>query len=306
MVDTRRRLMIAMPLWAGIASCAPPIAAVDTVKGDAQNAALAKIEKRIGGRVGAALLATSGQLLAGHRAQERFAMCSTFKAPLAAALMAAHERGALNQFAKITVTQKDLVPYAPFVERIIREQRATSLYELAEKAVDYSDNAAANLILRALGGPQALTAFFQSHGGAETRLDRFEPEMNENAIGDPRDTTTPLSMANMMRHLLVKHSAGVNTANILRQWMVNSATGKTRIEAGIPDNWTMGDKTGTAPPSAPAYNDVAIIWPRLEGGAQGKPLLLSVYLDRPRLDGDAADNAIAEIARMLVPLMASR
>lgn len=305
MADTRRRLIIAMPLLAGIASCAPQIVPSKASSAD-QNVALANIEKRIGGRVGVALLAANGQLLAGHRAQEKFAMCSTFKAPLAAALMAAHERGALDQFAKITVTQKDLVPYAPFVERMIREQRMTSLYELAEKAVDYSDNAAANIILRALGGPQKLTAFFQNHGASETRLDRFEPDMNENAIGDPRDTTTPHSMANLMHHLLVKNSAGENISAVLRQWMIDSATGKARIEAGIPPGWTMGDKTGTAPSSAPAYNDVAIIWPQLKSGAQDAPVLLSVYLDRPKVDGDAADAAIADIARALMPLMASK
>lgn len=304
MVDTRRRAIIALPLMAGIASFAPQIVP-DTAKAAGQNSALAAIEQRVGGRVGVALMAANGELLAGHRIAERFAMCSTFKAPLAAALMAAHERGAVDQFATITVTQNDLVPYAPFVERLIKEKRMTSLYELAEKAVDYSDNAAANLILRALGGPQALTAFFQQHGGSETRLDRFEPEVNENAIGDPRDTTTPQSMANLMHHLLVKNSAGTNISAVLRQWMVNSTTGKTRIEAGIPTHWAMGDKTGTAPPSAPAYNDVAIIWPRLNNGVQAAPLLLSVYLDRPKVDGDAADAAIADIARSMVPLMVS-
>jgi beta-lactamase class A len=307
-VDRSRRLIVAMPFLAGISSvsaCLPekgepkPTFVPDNIK-------ITAIEKRIGGRVGVALMDSKGEIRAAHRGQERFAMCSTFKAPLAAAMLAAHDKGKLDQYAPVTITKGDLVPYAPFAERMLRENRPTSLYELAEKTVDYSDNAAANIILRALGGPEALTAFFAEHGGAQTRLDRIEPEMNENAIGDPRDTTTPISMAGLMRNILIKASAGQKNADILSGWLVKSATGKERIEAGIPASWKVGDKTGTAPSSAPAYNDVAIIWPHQQEAikAQAEPYILAIYTDRPHAPAQQVDKAIAEIANILVPIMA--
>lgn len=264
---------------------------------------LEQINARSGGRLGVALLDSEGAMITGHRTTERFAMCSTFKAPLAAALLLAHDKGALDQFAPVTVTQDDLVPYAPFTERVIREGGTTNLRELAENTVDNSDNAAANIIMRALGGPPAMTQFFRDHGANTMQLDRWEPDLNTNVAGDLRDTTTPGAMAGLLHNLLIAQSIGARNAATLRQWMVQSATGKARIEAGIPAGWTMGDKTGTAPSSAPAYNDVAIIWPE-SGKNAGKPFILAVYLDRPDGDGDAADAAIADVARHAVLLLA--
>ncbi|WP_261589484.1 serine hydrolase, partial [Escherichia coli] len=42
-----------------------------------------------------------------------------------------------------------------------------------------SDNTAANLLLTTIGGPKELTAFLHNMGDHVTRLDRWEPELNE-------------------------------------------------------------------------------------------------------------------------------
>ncbi len=58
----------------------------------------------------------------------------------------------------------------------------------------FSDNAAANILLKAMGGPAAFTKFMRSIGDETTRLDRNEPDLNSNLRGDERDTTTPRAM----------------------------------------------------------------------------------------------------------------
>ncbi len=70
-----------------------------------------------------------------------------------------------------------------------------SIEGAGEHIVTDSDNAAANLLLRRLGGPEEYTRRVRAWGDAVTRLDRYELGLNENAQGDPRDTTSPAAMA---------------------------------------------------------------------------------------------------------------
>ena len=249
-----------------------------------------------------ALVSSEGSLITSHRGNERFAMCSTFKAALASAMFAAHKAGKLDRFAEFQLKPEDKVPYMPFVEKQLAAGAAVSLDTLAKAAVETSDNAAANLVLKAIGGPQGFTEFVRSQGDAVTRLDRMETELNENAVGDPRDTTTPVAMAWLMQKLLVENSATDIDKLTLQNWMKGSKTGADRIRAGLPKGWPVGDKTGTAP-GGTAYNDVAIIWPSRAEFSAG-PIILSVYTDRPTKPPKVVNAAIADVARAIVPLVA--
>jgi len=59
--------------------------------------------------------------------------------------------------------------------------------DLCAAAVEWSDNAAANLLLSALGGPAAITRYARLLGDSITRLDRTEPTLNTAIAGDERD-----------------------------------------------------------------------------------------------------------------------
>lgn len=287
-----RRSLLSIPSALWLAGCAPSLR--KQISNTAQNDPdIADIEKETGGRIGVALVKADGQILLQHRANARFAMCSTFKAPLAMALFAAHDAGRVDRLAPVMVHRDDLVPDAPFAEKRVQDDRATSLTELAQHAVLVSDNAAANIVLRAIGGPEAFTRFVRTKSDTTTRLDRTEPALNENGVGDPRDTTSPLAMAELMRKLLLLPSRDIVHAHLLTDWMEDVTTGFKRIRAGLPGGWKVGDKTGTAPPPAAAYNDIAIITP--PGRA---PFILTVYLDRPEVSAEQADAAIARIAEI--------
>ena len=100
--------------------------------------------------------------------------------------------------------------------------------QLCEAAVVISDNTAANLLLKATGGPQALTAWLRQMGDHQTRLDRFEPELNTAMAGDERDTTTPAAMLGSLQKLLVGPVLGEAQRNLLLQWLQASRTGGQR------------------------------------------------------------------------------
>lgn len=264
---------------------------------------IAEIEQRIGGRLGVGLIDGDGALIMSHRGDERFAMCSTFKAALASVLFAAHASGAVDMFAKFDLKPADRVPYMPFVEEQLAAKQPVSLHQLAGATVMTSDNAAANLILKAIGGPAEYTKFVREQGDDVTRLDRIEPDLNENAIGDPRDTTSPIAMARLIKKLALDDASLDIDKLTLQKWMKDSKTGASRIRAGLPAGWPVGNKTGTAAGGI-ARNDLAIIWPATAENA-AKPVTLTIYIDRPTAAPEAVDAAMADVARVVARLISS-
>ncbi|WP_242123305.1 SGM family class A beta-lactamase [Sphingobium sp. Sx8-8] len=245
-----------------------------------------EIEGETGGRLGVALVDSKGALILGFNRDERFAMCSTFKAPLAAAVLTGAEGGKFGLDGQISFTKADILDYAPVVGKNAKRGRM-SMEELAAAAVEQSDNSAANLLLPMIGGPEGLTRYVRAHGDTVTRLDRNEPALNENVEGDERDTTSPAAMAGLMSRLIFR-DLKPESANKLRGWLDASTTGGNRIKAGLPKGWTSGSKTGTC---GNAYNDVALV-----KAPSGEEYMLAIYLDRPTVDAKAAEAAIAETA----------
>lgn len=244
------------------------------------------IEGETGGRLGVALVDSRGALLLGFNRDERFPLCSTFKAPLAAAVLMGTESGKFGLDGQVAFTDADILDHAPAVKQN-RKRGRMSMAELAQAAVTLSDNSAANLLLPFIGGPEGLTAFARAHGDAVTRLDRTEPALNENAQGDERDTTSPAAIATLMARLLF-HDLQPDSAKQFRGWLNASTTGDRRIKAGLPKGWTSGSKTGSC---GTAYNDVALVT-----SPSGEEYILAIYLDRPTVDDKRAEAAIAETA----------
>lgn len=285
-----RTALAALSLLA-LAACASSSTAVPRDEGEAALAKqVAAIEAKSGGRLGVAVADNSGRLLFGHRADERFAMCSTFKLLLAGQVLRGATHGGLSLRAPLSFTRADLLSNSPYTET----QLASGELRLgfaAEHIVTVSDNAAANLILKATGGPPAFTQRVRETGDQVTRLDRFELDLNENAPGDPRDTTSPAAMAKSGAMLVYGDYLDPGYRKSLREWMVASKTGLGRIRAGLPPIWLAGDKTGSC---GTAYNDVAFV----EEPGGGK-YMIAVYLDRPVVKGEAANAVIADVARAI-------
>ena len=119
-----------------------------------------------------------------------------------------------------------------------------TLAELCAAALTRSDNTAGNLILAALGGPPAVTAFARSIGDPVTRLDRTETALNTALPGDPRDTTTPEAMADDLRALSLGDTLAAPSRDRLAAWMADCQTGGAKLRAGLPSGWRVGDKDG--------------------------------------------------------------
>jgi beta-lactamase class A len=292
---TRRATLIG---GAVLAACAPnaPADPRENYVPPPDDPRFAAIETRIGGRVGVAAWNTGTDTWIGYRRNEAFAMCSTFKWALAAAVLHTSQRAGGPQLHEIVrYNQSSMLPHAPVTSQHL-ERGWMTVEELCAAAVVTSDNPAANLLLELQFGPEGFTRFLRANGDGVTRLDRTELALNENLPGDPRDTTTPDAMARTLKRFLLEDGV-LNSANRekLIGWMVESTTGLTRLRAGFPTDWRVGDKTGTSGAEHNATNDVAIAWP-----PSGAPIIITCYLSESTVEPEARNAAHAEIARIIV------
>jgi beta-lactamase class A len=269
-------LLAAAPSFGMAASAAP-----------SSSAPWPSIELAARGRLGVAVLDTATGAVEGHRLDERFPMCSTFKWIAAALVLQRVDAGLERLERRVAIDTTHLPPHSPVSGRAGGE---LSVGELCEAAVTLSDNGAANQMLADFGGPPAFTAFARRLGAVHTRLDRIEPALNESRPGDPRDTTTPRDMAVALRAALFGDVLSAASKEQLARWLVASKTGDRRLRAGLPAGWRVGDKTGTG--AQGSTNDVAVAWPT--GRA---PIVIAAYLTATRADDSARDAALASVAR---------
>ena len=247
------------------------------------------IEASATGRLGVAVLDTADSRLQGHRLDERFPMCSTFKWLASALVLHRVDTGQEQLDRRIRFGSDVLVPYSPEVAKHVGGH-GMSLAELCEAAITLSDNAAGNLLLKSFGGPEALTRYARTLGDTMTRLDRWEPELNEATPGDLRDTTTPRAMATALRAAMLGESLSASGREQLARWMEATQTNSKRLRAGLPAGWRLGSKTGTG--SRGTTNDVGVFWP--PGRA---PVVVAVYLTESGADEATRNAAVARIAR---------
>ncbi|MFI7678588.1 class A beta-lactamase [Actinophytocola sp. NPDC049390] len=262
-----------------------------SVSAVADPALLRDLEERYAIRLGVyAVNVHTGRTLS-YRADESFPMMSTFKTYAAAALLRLHPLEEAFFGTVVNYTEDDLVANSPVTSE--RVATGMTVAELCEAAITRSDNTAANLLLRLLGGPEAITAFARDIKDTRTRLDRWEPELNTAVPGDNRDTTTPAAIGEGYRSLVL----GEPERARLKDWLLANKTGGERIRAGLPADWTTADKTGSGDHGS--ANDVAITWT-----PDGTPIVIAVLTTKEVAGAEYDNAALADAAKVAAQALA--
>ncbi len=293
---SRRRLLLGGLSVAALAGCAGPPAGAPRSSDPAEPLPpvadrVEVLRRRHNAEIGlyAVDLGSGREIAVGDG--DSFAMCSTFKAYAAAAILQRAQQGRLNLTDAVRVERTDILSNSPVTEP--RAGATMTLAELCQAALQRSDNAAANLLLRTLGGPPAITAFARSVGDDRSRLDRWETELNSALPGDPRDTSTPRALGAGIRAVLTGDVLDAGHRRQLEDWMRANETSSMR--AGLPAGWSTADKTGSG--GYGTTNDVGVAY-----GPQGQRWLLSVMTRAAGDDPDAPNlrPLIGEIASLVV------
>lgn len=255
------------------------------------------LEQSTNGRLGVSAIDTNNHAMINYHATEHFSMTSTFKFILVSAVLkqSLSDPQLLNQ--RITYTKQDInrAGYAPVTKKYMKS--GMTIAELCKAALTQSDNLAANLLLKKLGGPQVVTAFARSIGDKEFRLDRMEPTLNTAIPGDLRDTTAPQSMAIDLQHILLGNILAPSQRHLLQTWLKGNTTGNGQIRAAVPKGWIMGDKTGHG--DYGTTNDIGIIWP-----PHCSPIVVAVYFTQNKKYAMSRNDVIAKATEIILTQLA--
>jgi beta-lactamase class A len=253
-------------------------------------------------------------------------MMSVFKAPVAAAALDRIDRGVLSMAQAVTVERADLgtgAANSSIAAHFHGERMSFTVRELLAAAVSRSDNIAVNALMRAVGGPQVVTAFLRAHGIADMRVDLDEagigrifedlgsdqkPAPGETAqeedrrlqrgyrafLADPRNRSTPDAAADFLRKLWRNELlTPASTRHLID--LLTAQTVPRRLRNGLPAGVRLADKCGTSytlDNLTAAYNDIGILtWP------DGRSVIVAAFLTASPASKTERDAIFAELAR---------
>ncbi|WP_416382817.1 class A beta-lactamase [Nocardia brasiliensis] len=297
MGDTRfgRRTLLGATALLPLAACSTSATTDSAPTTQARHDRLFELERKFDARLGVYALDTASGATIAHRADERFAFCSTFKGLAAAAVL---QRNPLSHLDTVVrYTDEDLTKNAAITPRHVAT--GMTIRDLCDAAVRYSDGTAGNLLLRDIGGPAELTAYLRGLGDPVTRMDRIEPAITEATPGDPRDTSSPRALGTDYQRIVLGDALPEDKRAFLRDLLERNATGAgaLRVRAGVPQGWKVADKTGTG--EYGTLNDIAIVWP-----PDRAPLVLSLMSSKATADAEYDQALLAEAAAYVASMLA--
>ncbi len=268
---------------------APPAAQVSAARGTAFHQDFEKLEHRFDAHLGVYAVDTATGQEITHHADERFAYASTHKVFSATAVL---QRNAIDELdRRITYDRGDLLSYAPITKKHV--DTGMTLRAVIDAAIRYSDNTAANLLFREIGGPEGLGTALRGIGDTTTHVDRVEPALNRTSPGDIRDTSTPRALARDLRKVALGNVLPREKRAFLNEMLRTNPITEDLVRAGVPAGWRVGDKSGAA--DYGTRNDIAVIRP-----PHRAPIVLAVLSERRTKDADYDDALIAEATRVAV------
>src|SRR3981081_1575710 len=276
------------------------------------------------------------------KGDERFPMQSTYKAPIAVAVLHQVDEGTLTLDHLIAIHRTDLsVLWSPVNQKYAGEAMTFTVEDLLRRMVGESDNTAADVLQRTLGGPKNVQQILDGLGIKNVRVDRLEreiqlemrgiaakdfqtdwskPEAFEKVVeqlpepsrhqalqhyyDDPRDTATPKGMCDFLIKLQTGCLLSEKSTQLLLKIMTESTTGQKRLKAGLPAGWSVAHKTGTSGDVLgvwPATNDVGILTT-----PQGEHIAIAVFISNSRASWENIERARAQIAAAAVKAFAER
>ena len=266
-------------------------------------------------------------------AEHRFPLQSVFKAPLGAAVLAEVDAGRLSLDETIVIAEKDLSPpYSPLADAWPGRD-AYTVRELLVLAVGGSDNTAADVLMRRIGGPGVVQAWLDKNKIRELRIDRYERELQTDVAGlisfrpqwkgeaafaaaiaavpepqrraaleaylrDPQDTATVSGALTFLQKLATGQLVTTPSRDLLLRIMTETTTGQGRLKAGLPEGARLAHKTGTARTTLgvnPATNDIGVITLK-----DGRRYAVAVFLKASPAPAEERDAIIADVARAVV------
>ncbi|MBS1839995.1 MAG: class A beta-lactamase [Acidobacteria bacterium] len=224
-------------------------------------------------------------------------MQSVFKLPLAVCALHQIELGKFSLDQPIRFLPSDLFQpqtYSPLQDKYPNANADVPLRELLRLSVSLSDNAAADIVLRLVGGPAVVDAYIKSVGVEGFHLEDGEHGLHRDARAQYRNWLEPAGAVQFLRKISDASPLNPEHTELLLAWMKDSPTGLNRIKGNLPDGTIVIHKTGTSGThdgKTAATNDIGlIVLP------DGRRLAIAIFVTDASADSAAIESTIARIA----------
>lgn len=313
---------LCLPLvFTALSVSAPGAAAPMATK--AVDTEVARLAAGAGGVVGIAAWRLDGK---GSRvlfnADASFPMASTYKVPLAGKIFDMVDKGQLRLDTMVDVPQEMMSPSEVIADRFIHPGISLSVHNLLELMLTQSDNTATDVLMKAAGGPHAVTAWVRAQGVAAMRVDRDTNRLLRDFYGlgegplteafdtaakadpsiltkgskpdttfdaDPRDTASPEAMATLLTRMFAGKALSAESTKAFTAIMERCRTGTARLSGQMPPGTIVAHKTGTI---GGTVNDVGMV-----SLPDGTGVVIAAYVKTSAAPVADRERAIAEIAR---------
>ena len=225
-------------------------------------------------------------------------MQSVFKLPLALTTLhlIEQEKFSLDQAIRFLPSDRILPnTYSPLQDKYPEANVDVPLRELLRLAASLSDNTAADIVLRVIGGPEVVESYVTSLGIPGFRLQDGEHGLHQDVQTQYRNWFEPASAVQLLRRISDNSPLNAEHTAVLLDWLKDSPTGAKRIKGELPAGAIVMHKTGTSGSAngvAFATNDVGLITL-----PDGRRLALAIFVTNSIADEAVRDEVIARIAR---------
>ena len=225
---------------------------------------------------------------------------SVFKFHIAVVVLSEIDKGTFSLRQKIEIQNKDLLPdlWSPLREKHPEGGRFT-IARLMEYAITQSDNVACDALLRLIGGPEKVEAYFIQKGIQDIGIKLNEERMQAHRDSMILNWTTPLAASKVLQlcYSNKDHWLSKKSHSFLWKTMKATETGLKRIKGQLPKGTVVAHKTGSSGTSkegiTEATNDIGILFL-----PNGRYFILSVFVTQSSENDETNERIIADIARV--------
>jgi beta-lactamase class A len=281
-----------LPWTAGAAGAAP-----DRPHVDALPQQIRAIASETHGRVSVACSLPASSLNCDLNPQAHPPMQSIFKLPLALAVLHQVERGALSLKQPIRFLREDrILPevYSPLQDQHPSGGVDVPLEELLRLTVSLSDNVAADILLRVVGGTEPVNAYVASLGIHGFHLRDNEAVLHHRVSAQYRNWFEPAGAVQLLRTLAERSPLTPEHTDLILSWMTPPIR-TTRLDADLPEGVRVAHKSGTSDVDngvAHATNDIGLI-----PLPDGRRMAIAVFVTDSTADLATREQAIVRIAK---------
>ncbi len=285
------------------------------------------------GRLGVAVEDLSTGQIISFNGETRFPLQGVFMAPLGAAVMAEVEAKRLRLDDIVLIEDVDLSPPPSGVADLWAGPMTYSVQDLLERAIVNGDNTAADVLLKRVGGPGAVTAWLQGRKVPGLDIDRYQRQLQPDSLGlasfragwkgeaayraaldkvppaerrratlaylaDPRDTATPLGALRFLEALNQAELLQTDSRRLLGRIISQTPLAPNRLRAALPDGARLAHVPGTARTDqafTPAVNDIGVYTLK-----DDRKFAVTVFVSGSTLSVAEQEKVIADVGRVVI------